>query len=196
MNQKPLRNRIVIAHHLVLMGYGHWLPNDVRGSRSCEIRRELLRELGEIHLGRKRVQPSRGELMDFHRDAGPRLEQEVLWFNEAMRLAIAESFAATAVQFGYVIWAVAILRNHAHLVVRRHKHRHDVMWRTFAEGARQSLRVFAEVAERHRVWGERPFSRFLYTPEDVRTRIEYVEDNPENEGLARQEWGFVRGYPS
>lgn len=48
------RNRIVIAHHLVLMGYGHWLPNDIRGSGSDEIRNELLAVLGEIHHGRKR----------------------------------------------------------------------------------------------------------------------------------------------
>jgi hypothetical protein len=59
-------NRIVIAHHLVLMGYGHWLPNEIRGSGSDEIRNDLLKELGEIHLGRKRQQPSLSELKAFH----------------------------------------------------------------------------------------------------------------------------------
>jgi REP element-mobilizing transposase RayT len=187
-------NRIVIAHHLVLMGYGHWLPNEIRGSGSCEIRKELLRELGEIHLGRKREQPTSAELKAFHRKAEPLLEQEVLWFDEGMRGAIAESFAATARAFGYVVWACALLRNHAHLVVQRHGHRHDVMWRTFAEGARQSLRVFAGVSEGHRVWGQRPYSRFLFTPGDVISRVEYVEGNPEKEGLARQEYRWVVPY--
>ena len=44
-------NRIIIAHHLVLMGYGHWLPNEIRGSGSGEIRKELLRELGRFIWG-------------------------------------------------------------------------------------------------------------------------------------------------
>jgi hypothetical protein len=162
--QTPIRNRIVIAHHLVLMGYAHWLPNEIRGSGSSEIRNQLLKDLGEIHHGRKRVQPPRNELKAFHRDAEPLLEQEVLWFDEQMREAIALSFAKTALNFGYIIWACAILRNHAHLVVQRHKHRHDIMWRTFAEGAAQSLRVIADVPERHRIWGERPYSVFLFNP--------------------------------
>src|ERR1700677_4983613 len=106
-------NRIIIGHHLVLMGYGHWLPNEIRGSGSCEIRKELLRELGESHLGRQRGQPSLNELKAFHWQAGPLLEQEVLWCDEGMRAAIAESFAATARAFGYVVWACAVLRNHA-----------------------------------------------------------------------------------
>ncbi|HZK81350.1 MAG TPA: hypothetical protein VFC46_09795, partial [Humisphaera sp.] len=120
------RNRIVIAHHLVLMGYGHWLPNDIRGSGSDEIRKELLAALGEIHHGRKRQQPSRAELKAFHARAEPLLEQEVLWFDERMREAIAASFAMTAANFGYVTWACAVLRNHAHLVVKRHKHPYQV----------------------------------------------------------------------
>ncbi len=76
------RNRIIIAHHLVLMGYGHWFPNDIRGSGSDEIRKELIRELGEIYHGRKRVQPLKTELRDFHRRAEPLLKQPVLWFDE------------------------------------------------------------------------------------------------------------------
>lgn len=188
------RNRTVIAHHLVLMGYGHWLPNDIRGSGSDEIRKELLEALGEIHHGRKRVQPARTELKDFHRQAEPLLEQDVLWFDGRMRTTIAQSFASTAANFGYTIWACAVMRNHAHLVVRRHKQPYQVMWRTLAEASRQSLGVVAEVSPRHRVWGERPFSRYLYTPGDIRTRIQYVKDNPGKEGLAPQEWEFVVTY--
>ncbi len=96
----PRRNRVIIAHHLLLMGYGHWLPNDIRGSGSDEIRRELLKDLGEIHFGRKRNQPPRDELREFHREAEDRLEQDVLWFDEDMRTIIASSFAETARELG------------------------------------------------------------------------------------------------
>lgn len=95
MSPRPIaiRNRIIIAHHLVLMGYGHWLPNDIRGSGSDEIRKELLAALGEIHHGRKQHQPDRVKLKDFHARAKPLLEQELLWFDVRMRQTIAESFA-------------------------------------------------------------------------------------------------------
>jgi len=195
MNARQPYNRCIIAHHLVLMGYGHWLPNELRGSGSDEIRNSLLRDLGEIHHGRKHVQPSREELREFHQQAEPLLEQDVLWFDERMRIAIAQGFALAAANIGYVVYACAILRNHAHLVVKRHKHRHDVMWRTFAEGARQSLRAVADVPERHRVWGARPYSVFPYNPDDVTGRIDYVNENPAKEGLPPQAWDFISPYP-
>jgi hypothetical protein len=185
------RNRVIIAHHLVLMGYGHWLPNDLRGSGSDEVRKELIAALGEIHPGRKRHQPTRPELKAFHSQAQPLLEQEVIWFDEPLRKVIADSFARTAAQFGYRVYACAILRNHAHLVVQRHKHSHEVIWRTFAEGSRESLRVVADLPDRHRVWGDRPYSKFLYTPQDIRGRTKYVDENPEKEGLPPQDWDFV-----
>jgi hypothetical protein len=193
--RNPIRGRIVITHHLAFMGYGHWLPNDIRGSGSENVRKDLLQELGEIHSGRKRVQPKRDELREFHRDAEGRLDQSVLWFDAAHRSAIARSFGLTAQNMGYTIWACAVLRNHAHLVVKRHAHRHDVMWRTFAEGAAESLRVIAELSPQHRVWGERPFSRMHFTPQEVKSRIQYVQQNPEKERLARQNWEFVQPYP-
>src|ERR1700683_324430 len=82
MTPRQLRNRVIIAHHLVLMGYGHWLPNDIRGSGSDEIRKALLQALGEIHPGRKQQQPPRSELKTFHSQAKPLLEQEALWFDD------------------------------------------------------------------------------------------------------------------
>jgi hypothetical protein len=36
---------------------------------------------------------------------------------------------------------------------------------------------------------------FLYTSDDVLGRIDYVEQNPEKEGLPRQSWSFVTTYP-
>jgi REP element-mobilizing transposase RayT len=194
LNPRPHR-RIIIAHHLVLMGYAHWLPNDLRGSGSDTIRNEILKDLGDIHPGRKRIQPDRNELRAFHHHAQPLLEQEVIWFNQEMRNEIARAFAAVAANFNYKIYACAILRNHAHLVVPRHAHRHDILWRTFAEAAAQQLRERFNLPARHRIWGNRPYSKFLYTPDDVHGRIVYVNDNPEKEGLPRQHWDFISEYP-
>lgn len=52
-----MSNPIVIAHHLVWTAYGWWLPNDPRGSTSHWIASEVIAELGELHHGRKKIQP-------------------------------------------------------------------------------------------------------------------------------------------
>ncbi|HSZ59316.1 MAG TPA: hypothetical protein VK797_26980 [Tepidisphaeraceae bacterium] len=46
---------MVLAHHLIWVAYGWWLPNDPRGSMSRYLDRDILAELGELHYGRKRV---------------------------------------------------------------------------------------------------------------------------------------------
>jgi hypothetical protein len=61
----PMSQPLVIAYHLIWTGYGWWLPNDPRGGGSHTVRQDVLAELGEIHLGRKRVQPSHREIRDF-----------------------------------------------------------------------------------------------------------------------------------
>jgi len=46
-----------------------------------EVTQEKLRELGPIHHGRKRIQPSRQELSQFFRKAEPLLKFERIWFD-------------------------------------------------------------------------------------------------------------------
>jgi hypothetical protein len=46
----------------------------------------------------------------------------------------------------------------------------------------------------HPIWSQRPYKVFLYAPEDVRGRIDYVNQNPLKEGLPPQEWDFVAVY--
>ena len=48
---------LVIAYHLIWTAYGWWLPNDPRGSGSKEIACDPIAELGELHFGRKQLQP-------------------------------------------------------------------------------------------------------------------------------------------
>src|SRR5690242_11069894 len=97
-------SRRVIAHHLILTGYGHWLPNDIRGSGSVEVTQEKLKELGPIHYGRKRIQPSRQEVSQFFRKAEPLLKFERIWFDHAKRQAIGEAFAQVIAN-RYMVWA-------------------------------------------------------------------------------------------
>lgn len=193
----PARRPAIIAHHLIWTLYGHWLSNDPRGSGSEAVRDPKFAPLGEVHFGRKppREQPSRAELKAFYREAAPLLEFPRFWMDEAKRQAIGESFARVVRLRGYTVWACAILANHAHMVVRRHRDDASAIWRAFADGGRQALYDggFA-ISTEHPVWAARPYKVFLHTPGEVRGRVEYVELNPLNEGLPPQRFQFVVPY--
>ncbi|HEX9660013.1 MAG TPA: hypothetical protein VGA18_06905, partial [Rhodothermales bacterium] len=49
----PPQRPSIIAHHLIWTLYGHWLPNDLRGSGSDVVRDPKLQPLGDVHQGRK-----------------------------------------------------------------------------------------------------------------------------------------------
>ncbi len=174
--------------------YGHWLPNDPRGSGSEELREEKLADLGPVHTGRKRVQPPREELKRFYHQAEPRLDHPALWFDGAKRQAVGEAFARVVAARRYTVWACTVLRNHAHLCIRRHRDDALTMWHVFAEGSAEVLRRFPDVPADHPVWSARPYKVFLYVPDDVRRVVAYITNNPIKERLGPQTWSFVKPY--
>ncbi len=113
---------IVIAHHLIFTAYGWWLPNDPRGSNSKTIRNDVIAELGEVHHGRKRVQPASADIREFYREAGKRLGHELLTFSERDVSAIAAAFEEVTKKHRYTCWACAIMPDHVHVLIRKHKH--------------------------------------------------------------------------
>jgi REP element-mobilizing transposase RayT len=186
--------RVILASHLIWTGYGHWLPNDPRGSGSESLRKDALAPLGPIHLGRKAVQPPRDLIKRFYRGAEEVLEHETLWFRDAMRRVIAEAIGGAIRELGYTVFAFAVCSNHVHAVVRSHRDRSEIIWSNLARAACEALRKAQLVSPAHPVWATRPYKVFLRTPEEVRGRIRYVEQNPLKEGLVRQRWDFVKRY--
>jgi REP element-mobilizing transposase RayT len=192
MGKKPIVIRNVVkAAHLLLTGYGHWLPNDLRGSGSEEIRKLGLEMLGPIHFGRKWEQPSRADLKAFHREAKELLKYEVIWFDEQRRDVIGAAIERAVRAAGYTVWACAILTNHSHLVIRTHRDDSLTMLSKIAQATFEDLHGNGLVPAEHPVWSERPYKVFLRTREQVLGRIDYVEKNPMKEGLPRQYWRFV-----
>lgn len=190
------RGRSIIAHHLIWPLYGHWAPNDPRGSGSVEFYNDKLEPLGPIHFGRRHAsqQPSREELRAFHARFKAMLKFPVFWLDEAKRQALGEALGEVVSRRGYTCYAAAVCSNHAHAVTRIHRDDALAMWEHVADESRLRLRAFADVGAAHPVWAERPYKVFLYTPEDVQRLVKYVEGNPLKEGLSTQRWGFVTAY--
>src|SRR5689334_16040765 len=111
----------VLAHHLIWTNYGHWLPNDPRGSGSTSISKEELRDLGAIHFGRKLVQPQRSEVKTFYERAEDLLEHPRIRFHDEMIAVIGDAFGETIQKRHYTCYACAVLPDHCHLVIRAHR---------------------------------------------------------------------------
>jgi len=189
---------MVIAYHLILTGYGHWLPNDPRGSSSRGFRSSKILDLGVMHRGQREEAPSRedlrGELRGFYRSAQPRLEHAMLIFDAAKRQVLADAFAQVIQGRRYTCFACAILTNHVHLVIRKHRDKAEDMIDTLKGESSRTLRERCDVPQAHPVWSSDDFKKFLYTPEDIVRTVRYVEDNPPKENLPRQSFPFVTGY--
>jgi REP element-mobilizing transposase RayT len=97
-------------------------------------------------------------------------------------------------EFAYTCYACAILPDHVHLVIRKHRDRAEQMIENLQQSTRLRLSRENFIPERHPLWTQGGWRGFLNSPQRVRTVIRYIESNPLRAGLPQQEWGFVREY--
>src|SRR5262245_12904519 len=191
MSEKP----IVIAYHLIWTAYGWWLPNDPRGSTSELVRTDVLAELGELHFGRKAVQPSREVVREFYVEAAARLRYSLLTFDEPARVEIAAAFAEVIEREKYTCYACAVMPDHVHILIRKHKHRAEDMAENLKHHSRLRLSETNHRDPEHPTWtAGSVWKVFLDTPHEIRRTIRYIEQNPIKIRLPKQEWPFVKPY--
>jgi REP element-mobilizing transposase RayT len=185
---------MVVAHHLIWTVYGWWLPNDPRGSMSRDIRVEPIADLGPIHYERKPVQPSREELRHFHELARDVLKHDVLLFSTDEIQVLGRLIGKVINDRGYTCYACAVMPEHIHLLIRRHRDNGDVMLEALQQATRQGL-IDAEIrSPRHPVWGGKGWDVFLNTRANIERIIEYIQKNPLKAGMPAQHWRFVKPY--
>ena len=185
---------MVIAHHLVWTVYGSWLPNDPRGSMSRGIRAEPVADLGPAHYGRKRSQPASATIGAFYDRAQDVLAQPLLTLDAADVRLVAESFAETVRRRGYTVYACAIMPDHVHAVVRRHRDKAEAMIAEFQRSRAVALLGEERRPPAHPVWGGPGWTVFLHAPADVTRVVRYVEMNPVKARQPAQTWPFVVPY--
>jgi REP element-mobilizing transposase RayT len=189
-----MANPLVIAHHLIWTAYGHWLPNDPRGSGSNVIRSDLLAELGEIHYGRKSIQPLSKDIDDFYRQAKQVLRFPVLEFGQVETAIIAQAFSELIHDRPYTCYACAIMPDHVHLLIRKHKDLAEEMIDNFKKRSCLSLGANGFGGDGHPIWTRGGWKVFLDLPDDIRRTTRYIERNPIVEGLPAQIYDFVTEY--
>jgi REP element-mobilizing transposase RayT len=185
---------LVIGYHLVWTGYGCWLPNDPRGSMSHCIKCDLISELGELHFGRKRVQPVSREIRAFYQRATPQLQFAHVEFTTEDVDQIASAFSREVEAQRYTCYACAIMPDHVHILIRKHKHAAEGMIQNLQRKSHLALRDSGRFDWEHPVWGGPGWKVFLDCPDDIERTIRYIEKNPVKIGQPLQRWDFVREY--
>lgn len=186
---------LVIAHHLIWTAYGWWLPNDPRGSGSQTVRQDTLTELGELHLGRKAIQPTGREIRQFYQRAATLLQHPLLTFDETQRVVIADAFGEVIETERYTCYACAVMPDHVHILIRKHKHSAEEMGANLMAASRGKLIEEGQRDRNHPTWvaGD-AWKVFLEHPDDVHRTIGYIERNPIKIRLPAQQWPFVQQY--
>jgi REP-associated tyrosine transposase len=117
--------------------------------------------------------------------------------------AVGQGFADICVKMDLVIHACAIMPDHVHVVVAAHRFDGDEIiaclkragTRAMNDAGLHPLATFSRTSGKHpSPWGENGWKVILSTPQEMRERIRYVEENPLKAGLPRQRWSFVVAY--
>lgn len=186
---------MVIGYHLIWTAYGTWLPNDPRGSGSHVVHTNVLAELGELHLGRKKLQPCGRDIREFYAKATPLLVHDVLTFDANDRELIATAFETVIRREQLTCYACAIMPDHVHILIRKHRLHAEDMMELLKEASRACLHRNKELSDDHPVWtGGHGWKVFLDHPEEVRRAAIYIERNPLPLNLPIQLWNFVKEY--
>ena len=145
-------------------------------------------------MGRKAVQPGRRELRAFHDSARDQLAHSVVLFSDEEVALIGDCLGRVVRDRGYTCWAAAVLPEHVHLLVRRHRDKAEDMMAAFQSASRGEMIAAGRRAPTHPVWGGPGWKVFLDTEEDVRRVVRYVRENPGKAGLPDQHWPWVVEY--
>jgi len=185
---------LVIAYHLIWTAYGWWLPNDPRGSMSRTIASDVIAELGELHYGRRAVQPSSQTIREFRDQARQVLKYALLEIRPQEVSVVAEGLSEAIEEHRYTCYACAIMPDHVHMLIRKHKHKAETMIENLQDSSRLRLRTSGARTADHPVWGGPGWKVFLDHPDEIRRTLRYIEENPVKWKLPRQRWPFVKAY--
>jgi REP element-mobilizing transposase RayT len=185
---------MVVGHHLIWTAYGWWLPNDPRGSSSDEIRVERIADLGELHQGRKTVQPSSTELRCFYQQAQVVLKHPLLTFSDLDIGCIGQALGQVIRQRGWTCYACALMPDHVHLLIRRHRDPAEVMLESLQDGSRQAVIEAGRRSATHPVWGGPGWKVFKSSRPEMERTVRYIEANPIKACRPAQSWPFVTKY--
>lgn len=124
-------------------------------------------------------------------------------FDGRQAVSIAKGFREAAIEARYKVHACAILPEHVHMVLGWHErdirqivsHFKSKATMQMSRDGRHPLASFEdESGAIPTPWARKSWEVFLFTADDLRRAIAYVENNPMKEGIPRQTWPFIQPF--
>ena len=195
---------MVVGFHFIISAYGFWLPNDPRGSWSSTVRQFDLLKYGPA----TKIQTTQSVADTPHdrelRHVAKRvMKYPPVKFTGLQARAIARGFAEASSTHHYQFHALAILPDHAHLVMAHHDRPVDkIAAHLKAKATMQLSQENLHPMERFKKadgskpspWARNYWCPFIRSPEHLQTAVDYVEKNPMKAGLRQQHWRSVVPY--
>ncbi len=182
---------MIIASHVIFSAYGFWLPNDPRGSWSDFVRKWELTRFGpatKVSTSRSLARSTQDRTS--RHAAKHSLANPPTVFNGLQAQAIAQAFGEFVLRNGLTVWACAVLPEHVHMVIARHRYDVEQIVNLLKGAATRRLKDEG-LSPPGEVWARRLWKVFLDTPDDVVRAVRYVRGNPKKEGKREQSWSFI-----
>lgn len=106
----------------------------------------------------------------------------------------ARGLADAIAEHNYTCYACAVLPDHVHLLLRKHRHSAEEMIEHLQGLSRERLLSDGVFPPGHPVWTDGGWKNFLDRPSAVWEVIRYIERNPVEARLPPQTWPFVIPY--
>jgi REP element-mobilizing transposase RayT len=192
---------VIVGYHVIFGTYGFWLPNDPRGSWS-----EFVGSFELFRHGRATKTDARHSLADVPHDHSKRsaakedLRYPAVYFTDDQIEAVGLGFGNYVAKSQLSVWACAVMPDHVHLVVGRHRLTVEKFVIQLKGAATEQLKVRAlhplasfadESGTVPKCFARGEWKVFL-DEDDIERTVEYVEQNPVKDGRPRQRWSFVK----
>lgn len=195
----------MLGWHLIFSVYGFWLPNDDRGSGSTRVRSQHIYKAGgeatKVHTTHSIAhQPHNVRLQRIAKEA---LKYPAVQLTGVQARAVARGIGNICPKIGLIVHACAIMPDHVHVVVANHRFDVDELiaclkragTRGMNDEGLHPMRNYPRANGRlPSPWAAKGWKVMLFKRQQMRSRVKYVEDNPEIAGFKRQQWPFVVPY--
>lgn len=195
---------MVLGSHVIFGAYGFWLPNDPRGAWSEFVGAwELFRYGPATKVSVRHSVAGARHDVSIRLAAKTSLKHSPVKMSGAQARAVAVGFAEYMKRAELTIWACAVLPDHVHLVIARHRLNVEKLVVQLKGAAtkrlvKEGIHPFGHLAAAgnapSKCFARGEWKVFLNTADDIRRAIRYVESNPIKEGLPKQRWSFVTPY--
>ena len=193
---------MIHGYHVIMPHYGFWLPNDPRGSWSQFVARWELARFGRTtrNLQQRTIAQLSDQEVALREAARKALLYPPVTLTGQQALSVANGFRSQSLKRQYTICACAIMPEHTHLVIGRHRYKVEQVanllkgaaTKQLVDDGQHPMTQHATAAKRPpAMWARHQWRVYLDSEQAIENAINYVNENPLKEAKPAQRWSWI-----